>query len=312
MLTRSTNIDLLPESRNSKDVLISATSNSPAVVLSTSGSTGTSEGVELSHYPLQNQMEDCISKWRFDDEVVLQQSSITVSKEQRGDALGITKIIDEEGVSVTCGVPSEYITWVQFGGPQLLEATRYKMMVSGSEPISTVLIRELRALGKRDLRTMNPYGSAEATISSNTIEVHYGIDLEVLQGSAPSGHTVPNHPIYILDENLDPVPVGVPERFVPDPFAPQDWKAKGWDQMHLSGDRGRLRASDGALLFEGRIKGDTQIKLRVLRIELQDIEASIVLTAQGVLASTVAPGEFLCCWLKNRSIPGYLNPHVAC
>ncbi|GME22836.1 hypothetical protein DL768_008056 [Neofusicoccum parvum] len=333
-------ISLLPQ-RADAEVQNYASADSAGIILYTSGSTGTPKGIALSHRALQNQMEGCISRWGFDAEVVLQQSaysfdlsvfqiylalltggtSVSVPKAARGDAVAIVKIIADEGVTATCGVPSEYITWLRYGDSDLLRGSNYRMMVSGGEPFSTNLASELRALGKSDLRAMNLYGPAEATISATTIEVDYN-QAEALERPAPAGYTVPNYSIYILDENLDPVPTGVPgqiaiagsissgyvnndaldkERFVPDPFAPPEWKAKGWDRMHLSGDKGRLRPSDGALVFEGRIAGDTQIKLRGIRIELQDVESVIIDTAKGAIATAIA---------SVRGDPAFLVAHV--
>ncbi|GME45600.1 hypothetical protein DL768_008056 [Neofusicoccum parvum] len=333
-------ISLLPQ-RADAEVQNYASADSAGIILYTSGSTGTPKGIALSHRSLQNQMEGCISRWGFDAEVVLQQSaysfdlsvfqiylalltggtSVSVPKAARGDAVAIVKIIADEGVTATCGVPSEYITWLRYGDSDLLRGSNYRMMVSGGEPFSTNLASELRALGKSDLRAMNLYGPAEATISATTIEVDYN-QAEALERPAPAGYTVPNYSIYILDENLDPVPAGVPgqiaiagsissgyvnndaldkERFVPDPFAPPEWKEKGWDRMHLSGDKGRLRPSDGALVFEGRIAGDTQIKLRGIRIELQDVESVIIDTAKGAVATAIA---------SVRGDPAFLVAHV--
>lgn len=51
--------------------------------------------------------------------------------------------------------------------------------------------------------------------------------------------------------------------------------------MYLTGDVGRWR-EDGTLVVEGRIAGDTQIKLRGLRIDLQDVERAILDVSSGV------------------------------
>lgn len=50
--------------------------------------------------------------------------------------------------------------------------------------------------------------------------------------------------------------------------------------MHRTGDRGRL-APDGSQVLEGRIDGDTQIKLRGIRIDLRDVETAVIQNSAG-------------------------------
>jgi acyl carrier protein len=110
----------------------------------------------------------------------------------------------------------------------------------------------------------------------------------VVDGSTfppPIGRPMPNYRAYVLDDNLNPVPVGVvgelhlggagvtrgylnqPEltaaRFIPDPFMPGT-------RMYKTGDLVK-RLADGNILFLGRRDG--QVKLRGLRIELGEIES---------------------------------------
>ncbi|RYP45619.1 hypothetical protein DL768_008056 [Monosporascus sp. mg162] len=339
-ITATINIDALDRHQAPIEVPIRSASRSPAIIMHTSGSTGTPKGIVLSHGAIQSHVEGCISIWGINNcEVVLQQSPYgfdlsvfeiylalltvgtlyIVSREDRGDAPAITNIIAKEGITVACGVPSEIMSWLQYGDCDLLRKSTLRMMVAGGEPFSTLLVHELRALGKNDLKAMNIYGPTEATISATYFEVRYNDDPELLEQPAPAGYSMPNYTIYILDENMKSVPAGIPghiaiagpissgyvnnselqkARFVSDPIAPSESKEREWNAMYLSGDRGYLRSSDGALIFQGRMAGDTQIKLRGFRIELQDIESNIVTAANGAIARAVCshhgdPSEFL-------------------
>ena len=80
---------------------------------------------------------------------------------------------------------------------------------------------------------------------------------------------------YINDDNL------TSEKFVVDPI---NLDGNSSSRMYLTGDVGRWR-EDGTLVVEGRIAGDTQIKLRGLRIDLQDVERAIFDVSSGGLTN---------------------------
>ncbi|KAJ2995834.1 hypothetical protein NUW58_g1161 [Xylaria curta] len=325
---RFLNIDALSPHSNLTEVPNRATGASNGVILYTSGSTGVPKGIPLSHRSLQMHMESCISQWRLGQEVVLQHSTFSfdlsvyqiylalitggvcfvVPREARGDGLLIARIISQEGITVTGGVPTECLTWIQHSKEADWRNSDYKMMICGGEPFSFTLADELRRVGKSDLRAMNIYGPSEVTIASNAFEVQYHKFSETLDTSIPVGFALPNYSIVVLDEDLQPVPTGVPgqiavtgpistgyvndrlmsqERFIDPTFTSKQVPDLEGRKMHLTGDRGRLRRSDGALIFEGRITHDTQIKLRGIRIDLRDIESSVTAAAKGAILATV-------------------------
>ncbi|SHM78912.1 amino acid adenylation domain-containing protein, partial [Duganella sacchari] len=126
--------------------------------------------------------------------------------------------------------------------------------------------------------------------------------------SPPIGKPMPNTQCYILDEALNPVPVGVTgelhiggpglargylhrpgltaERFIPNPFGPPN------SRLYKSGDLARY-LPDGAIEHRGR--SDGQIKLRGQRIELGEIEAMLAaidgVTEALVMLREDEPGE---------------------
>jgi hybrid polyketide synthase/nonribosomal peptide synthetase ACE1 len=263
-----------------------------------------------------------ISLWEMFAALTNAGTVFIVPKVSRGDPVALSKLIADEKITVTIGVTSEYITWLRYGDIKLLQSSSWRLMLCGGEPFSDRLIQELRALGKFDLRAINVYGPTEVTVSSNEFEVPYN-KAGNPESLIPVGLTAPNYSIYIVDEKLNAVPAGVPgeiliggpsiasgyvndetltsQRFIPNKFASSNWISNGWTTMHRTGDRGRLRKEDGALMFEGRIVGDTQIKLRGLRIELRDVESTILATSDGALEDAV---------VSVRGNPQFLVAHV--
>lgn len=77
------------------------------------------------------------------------------------------------------------------------------------------------------------------------------------------------------------------EAFVPDIFATSEYKQKGWTTMYRTKDRGRLQPN-GTIMVDGRISGDTQVKVRGIRIDLQDIENTILRASEGRIVAACA------------------------
>jgi thioesterase domain-containing protein/acyl-CoA synthetase (AMP-forming)/AMP-acid ligase II/SAM-dependent methyltransferase/acyl carrier protein len=143
---------------------------------------------------------------------------------------------------------------------------------------------------------INGYGPTEVTIGTATNRCFAG------EGTPLVGRPFKNMRNYVLDENLEPVPVGVPgeiyiagpglargylnaaeltsERFLPCPFS-----GIPGDRMYKSGDRGRFHP-DGRLECLGRI--DSQVKIRGFRIEPGEVE-SLLRSEPTVRDAVVVP-----------------------
>jgi hybrid polyketide synthase/nonribosomal peptide synthetase ACE1 len=234
-------------------------------------------------------------------------SVYVVPQSDRGDSAAISNIISSENISITAATPSEYISWIRFGNSDVLRKSPWTLGISGGEKVTQNLAQVFQDLQKPGFRLMNCYGPTEITFFSHFSELSFADDNEWARTTA-SLASWSNYSTYIVDSNLRPVPAGVPgevviggmgvasgylnmkeltaQRFLPDNFASNDFIGQDWTTMHLTGDKGRLQP-DGSLLLEGRIAGDTQIKLRGLRMDLQDIEASIISSSGGQILHTV-------------------------
>jgi acyl-coenzyme A synthetase/AMP-(fatty) acid ligase len=157
----------------------------------------------------------------------------------------------------------------------------------GGEALDATLAGDLV---RRADHVWNVYGPAEATVWSACAPVLAGVPVTI-------GRPIANTQLYVLDDDLEPAPVGVAgqlyiggaglasgylgrpaltaERFWPDPF--------GRGRLYRTGDMARWRP-DGALEFLGRM--DRQVKVRGHRIELGEIE-NLLCAHPAVLAAAV-------------------------
>ncbi|KAI1824158.1 lovastatin nonaketide synthase [Xylaria intraflava] len=242
----------------------------------------------------------------------------------RGDPLSITEIMRKESITYTKVTPSEYSMWMQYGSENLRQASGWRFAFGGGEPLTKGILRQFSDLGLEQLRLYNSYGPAEISIASHKGPIDY--NKESLGGDEdpiPCGFSLPNYATYILDENQAPLPIGMPGEiviggpgvsfgylanqeltnrvFLPNPYTTLWHKENAWTRMHRTGDIGHLR-EDGSLVFRNRIAGDTQVKLRGLRIDLRDVEANILSTAGGSLKEAVVT--------LREGNPDYLVAHV--
>ena len=310
-----------------------AKAGSPAVILYTSGSTGAPKGVLLSHSSFVNEVEASTNMYKLDSNVVvLQQSALGFDmsvlqmflaltlggtlclspRSARGDPIIITELITQERVSFTCATPSEYVSWVTYGNKESLKRSAWEVALSGGEAMSKLLLQKFDSIGKSNLRLYNGYGPTETTCCSTKTTIDYG-NPQALESSISVGFPSPNESIYIVDDKMRLVPVGVPGEiviggvgvaigylgdeeltkrdFVPNIFAPTEYVRNGWTTMYRTGDKGRWN-QDGSMSVEGRLAGDTQIKLRGLRVELREIEDAMLQASHGALSACVVSTRF--------------------
>jgi acyl-coenzyme A synthetase/AMP-(fatty) acid ligase len=178
-------------------------------------------------------------------------------------------------------VPSLLRAMLDVGGDLAARLRRLKYWLLSGERLPDALFERLhRELP--DAIVLNTYGSSEVSANATSYTCRTGAPVSI-------GRPVDNTRVYVLDPDLQPVPIGVPgelyvggvglargylsqpaltaERFVPDPFSP-----RAGERLYRMGDRVRW-LPDGNLEFLGRV--DDQVKIRGYRIELGEIEFAI-------------------------------------
>ncbi|KAF2820849.1 hypothetical protein CC86DRAFT_360096 [Ophiobolus disseminans] len=301
---------------------VQARANGTAAILFTSGSTGTPKGVILRHSAFRNTIEGLTQQYAIGAEKVLQQSAFTfdfsldqimcglvnggtvyvATKQDRADPVAIAKIIASENISYTRATPSEYASWIKYGAEHLTSATSWKFAWGGGETMPQSLPESIAGLGLQGLRLFNSYGPAESiTCTKTEVSLDFDADANGLNDTdIPAGYPLPNYSVYIVDRNLDLVPQGsTGEILIGGPsvsagylnqekLSASKFISNPWDTgiVYRTGDTGYLRP-DGALMFKGRIAGDTQIKIRGIRIDLQDIESCILEASDAALHKVI-------------------------
>ena len=156
-----------------------------------------------------------------------------------------------------------------------------KQLVAGGDVVSPQIAASAIGLGKV---LINGYGPTENTTFTACYRMEKPNDLG--RGSVPIGFPIANTQTYVLDGEMQPVPVGVAgELYIggaglsrgyinrPDltaeKFLPHPYSARGGERLYRTGDLVRWYAH-GKLDFIGRV--DRQIKIRGFRIELGEIE----------------------------------------
>jgi len=313
------NVSELSVSPAKKPLEILALPQNTAIILYTSGSTGTPKGVELSHESLKHEFDLCKATYGLgQSDVVLQQSaysfdlSVTqifialtvgaelrvVSHELRSDARSIVNCIKNAGVTATYATPTEYKAWLRHSNQDILRSSPWRLSLTAGEAVTEPLLQLFRELDCPQLRLFNVYGPTETTCGSTKMELEYH-QPNFYDGRIPVGRAAANEAFYIMDSQRNIQPVGLPgeifiagvgvalgylnnieltkKAFLPDPFQPGGI-------MYQTGDRGRL-LPDGSLLLEGRILGGLEVKVNGVRIDLEDIEQTILKAADGRLAN---------------------------
>lgn len=182
--------------------------------------------------------------------------------------------------------PSIYNTLLdQYAKSDLLN---FKKVIAAGETLRKILAK--KHFKKCDAKLYNEYGPTETTVWATACEI------KPLDKTISIGRPIANTTCYILDENLNPVPIGVtgelyiggrgvthgylnrPDltmtRFISNPFATPAEQQQGYNtRIYKTGDLARW-LPDGNIEYIGR--ADFQVKIRGIRIELGEIESNLL------------------------------------
>jgi amino acid adenylation domain-containing protein len=304
--------------QNREDPISSVTANDLAYVIYTSGSTGQPKGVQIAHGSLLN-----LIFWHRRAFEVTASDRATQVASPSFDATGW-----ELWPYLTCGASVHLIEEDTKLAPHLVRDWLVEQKITIAflpTPLAesvlpldwpaTIALRllltgadTLRIFPSPDLpfSLINNYGPTEATVVATSGRVLPNEDVEVL----PSiGRPIDNTQVFILNEQLQQVPVGVPgelyiggvglaigylnrpeltsEKFIPHPFS-DDPNAR----LYKTGDMA-CYLPGGQISFIGR--ADHQIKIRGYRIEPNEIVAALdrhpAIQNSVVVAHELTPGE---------------------
>ncbi len=284
-----------------------------AYTIYTSGSTGKPKGAMNSHRAIVNRLLWMQDEYKLtEDDVVLQKTPfsfdvsvweffwplltgakmVVAKPEGHKDSSYLIDIITRENVTVMHFVPSMLSLFL--ADPDVSRCTSLRDVICSGEALSAAH-RDSFFEKLPNANLHNLYGPTEAAIDVT----YWACKREDGGHTVPIGRPVANTSIHILDENLNPMPVGETgelhiggvqvargywnrpklsaEKFIDTPYG----------KLYKTGDLARI-LPDGTVDFLGRI--DFQVKLRGFRIELGEIEAAI-LAQPGVRDAVVLMRE---------------------
>jgi len=295
-----------------------------AYVIYTSGSTGQPKGVGNTHAALAERLQWMQATYQLNHTDVLMQKApisfdvsvwecfwplitgcrlVLAGPGEHRDPHRIAQLVQEHGVTTLHFVPPLLQLFID--EPLVAECTSLRRLFSGGEALPAELRnRVLAQLPAVQLH--NRYGPTETAINVT----HWHCRMEDGERS-PIGRPLGNVICRVLDEQLNPVPVGVPgelciggiglargylgrpgltaERFVADHQGAR---------LYRTGDRARWSA-DGVLEYLGRL--DQQVKLRGFRVEPEEIEARL-LALDGIAQAVVL--------VRDAQLIGYYTAHA--
>ncbi|GAA6615349.1 amino acid adenylation domain-containing protein [Scytonema sp. NUACC26] len=296
------------EQNSTENPIVGATPKNLAYVIYTSGSTGKPKGVMIPHQSLVNFTQSATVEYRLNQhDRILQFASISFdaaaeeiypcltcggtlvlrTQEMLSSVLQFLQQCKDLELTVL-DLPTAY--WHQIcsdlASADLALPDSLRLVIIGGERALPQAVKIWQERVGTIPELINTYGPTEATVVTTLCKLS-GKSTELDEQEVPIGRPIGNAKVYVLDRNLQPVPIGVPgelhiggtslawgylnrpdltaEKFIGNPFSDQLGT-----RLYKTGDLARY-LPDGNIEFIGRI--DHQVKIRGFRIELLEIEA---------------------------------------
>jgi amino acid adenylation domain-containing protein len=310
------------ERQSEANPLIEVSEENLAYVIYTSGSTGQPKGAMLHHRGVRNRLlwgiteyglgsSDAVlyktplsfdvSVWEIFAPLLSGARLIVARPGGHQDSAYQIKLIAEQQVTHVDFVPSMLQVFLDEEG--LERCSSLKLITCAGEALTMELRDRFYARTKAGM--YNLYGPTEASLAVT----YHLCERAGAEKTIPIGRPMRNARIYLLDQNLRSVPVGIPgelyiggvapgrgylkradltaDKFIPDPFS-----ERGGERLYKTGDLARYQL-DGAIQFLGRI--DHQVKIRGMRLELGEVESVLGkhpdVKESVVLTHELIPGE---------------------
>ncbi|GLW91316.1 hypothetical protein Aglo03_21320 [Actinokineospora globicatena] len=318
-------LDAVPDTHGQPDTTPEVTikPGTSAYVIYTSGSTGRPKGVVVSHAAIVNRLlwtqaqfdlgaDDRVlqktpasfdvSVWEFFWPLVVGSTLVVARPDGHRDPAYLAELIRAERVTTVHFVPSMLRAFLAHADVTGLDGLR-RVLCSGEALPVDLAERFHESLGAQ---LHNLYGPTEAAVDVTHWACQPG------ESAVPIGRAVWNTRLYVLDADLNPVPVGAPgelylagvqlargyldrpgltaDRFVADPYGPRG------SRMYRTGDLVRWNRA-GAVEYLGRT--DQQVKIRGMRIEPGEVEAALTARPEVSDAAVIA---------KDGKLVGYVTP----
>jgi len=315
-----------------------------AYILYTSGSTGQPKGVAIPHSGIMNRLywmqseyglsqQDVVlqktpysfdvSVWEFFWPLITGATLVLAGAGEHKDSDKLVNLINHYKVTTLHFVPAMLQGFLD--NPNAANCNTLKNVFCSGEALPYQLQQQFLSTLAADLH--NLYGPTEASIDVT----YWNCRKQHIKDIVPIGSPIANIQTWILDEELNPVPIGVEgqlylagvglargyfnrpdltaETFIPNPFAKADAIGDAqYNRLYRTGDLARYR-TDGNIEYVGR--ADFQVKIRGLRIELGEIEARIaeypsikevvVLACRENTLQHNTPSDFLAAYIVMQS-----------